>query len=310
MRILIVGSGAVGGYFGGRLAQAGQDITFLARDDNLRALSEQGLRIEGGGRDFTVSPVKAIASPDGGDSFDLVIVCVKVLDTLAAVSGLRPHLGEAAIVISLQNGVESEPTIERALGLPPMLRALAFIGAELVAPGIIHLVEGGTIVVGEEDGRRSQRLDRLEHILRDAGIEVRVPGDVRRAKWQKLAWNAAFNVVAALSGKNVAELLARPSARRLVEDAMEEVRAVAAAQGIEFEKDYIPRVLRVTERDIGPVRPSTLQDRERGKPLEHDALTGAVVRFGERFGVPTPIHRALNTLAELVSTPPPRKERT
>lgn len=298
-----MGTGAVGGYFGGKLARAGHDVTFAARGANLRALRERGLRVEGADDDFHVAPVTAVGAIAETGSFDLVLVCVKVQDTLAAVSGLQSHLARDGLVVSLQNGIENEERIESALGLPPMLRALAFVGVELTAPGVIHVVERGTIVAGEPDGGRSERLSRLEALLYGAGIEVRIPQDIRRAKWQKLAWNAAFNVVAAVSRRNVAEILARPVARRLVEAVMGEVQAVAAAQGIEFERDHIPRVLRVTERDIGPLRPSTLQDRERGKPLEHAALTGAVVRFGERFGVPTPINRTLDALAELISPP-------
>jgi 2-dehydropantoate 2-reductase len=224
-----------------------------------------------------------------------------VQHTETALTGLDAEPEPGALVLSLQNGVESEEAIERRLGLPPLLRATAYVGVELVRPGVIYHTSGGTIVVGERDDRRSERLDRLERVLREASIDVIVPPDIRRAKWQKLAWNASFNLVCALSGATIGTILDSPDARRLVEDAMAEVETVAKAEGVAFEVDYIPRVLRLAERLHRAVRPSTLQDRDKRRPLEHDALSGAVVRFGERHGIATPIARTLDRLATLVS---------
>jgi 2-dehydropantoate 2-reductase len=182
-----------------------------------------------------------------------------------------------------------------------MIRGLAYVGVELVAPGVVRHSSGGTVLIGERDDRPSQRVARLERLLREASIDVVVPPSMARAKWQKLSWNASFNVICALSGATIGGALADPEGRRLVEAAMREVEAVARAQAIEFEPGHIPNMLRYAER-IGFVRPSTLQDRERGKPLEHDALTGAVVRFGSRFGVPIPVNQTLDALARLVSS--------
>ena len=301
MRTLIVGAGAVGGYFGAKLARAGRDVIFTARGAQLRALREQGLELQSIEGNFTLSPIRAVESPRGEGPFALVLVCVKAQHTETALRDLAPELAADPLVLSLQNGVESEPIIERLLGLPPILRALAYVGAEIVAPGVLRHASGGTIVVGEPDDRRSARLERLERFLKDAAIEVTVPPSIARAKWQKLAWNASFNVISALSGATIGATLADAESRRLVEAAMCEVEAVAQVQGIQFDPDHIPRVLRHAERNLGFVRPSTLQDREKGKPLEHDALTGAVVRFGARFGVPTPVCQTLDALASLIS---------
>ncbi|MGH7859074.1 MAG: ketopantoate reductase family protein, partial [Candidatus Binatia bacterium] len=209
MRTLIVGAGAVGGYFGMKLARAGSPVTFLARGETLRQLRETGLRVESDGEgSFLLSPVDAVESPAGHGPFELVFVCVKAQDTALAVGGLGAVLAPDAIVLSLQNGIESEETIERRLGIPPMLRAVAFIGAESTAPGVIRHVSGGTIVLGEPDDRPSARLERLVAVLRAATIAVRIPESIRRAKWQKLAWNASFNTIAAITGRNVAAILA------------------------------------------------------------------------------------------------------
>jgi 2-dehydropantoate 2-reductase len=302
LKILIVGTGAVGGYFGAKLVRAGHEVVFVARGDNLRALVDRGLTIESFEGDFALPKIHAVESAKDRGPFSLVIVCVKVYDTERAVGALGSELGPDPLVISLQNGIESERMIERILDLPPMVRALAYVGAELVAPGVVRHSSRGTIVIGEPDDRRSPRLERLERVLRDAGIDVVVPPSIQRAKWQKLAWNASFNLISALSGATIGGTLGDADARLLVEAAMGEVESVANAQGIAFEPDHVQRMLQHAERNLGFVRPSTLQDREKRKPLEHDALSGAVVRFGRRYGVPTPIHQTLDSLARLLST--------
>jgi 2-dehydropantoate 2-reductase len=301
MRTLIVGAGAVGGYYGAKLARAGHDVVFTARGRNLEAIRDRGLRLETSEDPIVVSPVRALETPRGEAAFELVLVCVKAQDTQAALTDLRGAVGASTLILSLQNGVESEELIERSLGIEPMVRGLAYVGVELVAPGTVRHSSGGTVVIGEPDDRPSPRLRGLEELLRRASIEVVVPESIARAKWQKLAWNASFNIICALTGVTIGAALADSKSRRLVETTMREVAAVAAAQGIEFDPDHIAKMLQYAER-IGFVRPSTLQDREKRKPLEHKALTGAVVRFGERFGVPTPVNQTLDGLARLVSS--------
>jgi 2-dehydropantoate 2-reductase len=301
MRTLIVGTGAVGGFYGAKLARAGHEVVFTARGRNLEEIRARGLRLESFQGDIVVSPARAVETPEGLAAFELVLVCVKVQDTEAALEGLSGAIGAGTVVVSLQNGVESEELIERRLGLEPMIRGLAYVGVELVAPGVVRHASGGTILIGERDDHPSPRLERLERMLREAEIEVVVPQSIARAKWQKLAWNASFNVICALTCATIGGALASLEGRSLVQAAMGEVEAVARAQGIEFEPGHIPSMLRYAER-IPFVRPSTLQDREKGKPLEHDTLTGAVVRFGARVGVPTPVNQTLDALARLVSS--------
>jgi len=310
MRTLVVGAGAVGGYFGARLAERASPVVFLARGETLSALCERGIRVESEAHpSIRIFPVRAVDRAESEGPFDLVLVCVKSPDTAAAVRDLGNCLAPDAIVVSLQNGIENEEIIERVLGLPPIPRALAFIGAESIAFGAIRHRSGGTIVVGEPGDARSERLKRFVAFLESAGIDVRVPDDIAQAQWQKLAWNAAFNLVSALTGRTVGEALADPGGRRLVATVIDEVEAVARANGVRFEERYGERVLRYTERHLGMTRPSTLQDRERGRSLEHDALTGAVVRFAERSGMDAPVCRTLDTLAALASrrtpSPPP-----
>ena len=303
MKVLIVGAGAVGGFFGAKLARAGHEVVLTARGENLAALRGRGVTITGlDDAEVGAETFQAVESPRGAGPFVLVLVCCKVQHTEAALRDLATELATDALVLSLQNGVESEETIERLLGLPTLLRATAYIGVELVAPGVIYWTSGGTIVVGELDGHRSDRLERLERSLREASIDVMVPPDIRRAKWQKLAWNASFNLVSALSGATIGAVLDGAESRLLIEAVMAEVEVVARAEGVEFEREYIPRVLRNAERSLRAVRPSTLQDRDKRKPLEHDALSGAVLRYGTRHGIATPASATLDRLARLVSS--------
>jgi 2-dehydropantoate 2-reductase len=301
MRTLIVGAGAVGGYYGAKLARAGHDVVFTARGHNLEAIRDRGLRLESMEGPIVVSPARVLETPRCEPAFELVLICVKAQHTEAALEDVREVMRSSTLVLSLQNGVESEALIERSLGIAPMVRGLAYVGVELVAPGTIRHSSGGTVVIGEPDDRPSLRLERLAKLLREASIDVVVPDSITRAKWQKLAWNASFNIICALTGATIGAAVADSKGRGLVEMAMREVEAVAVAQGIRFDPDHIPNMLQYAQK-IGFVRPSTLQDRQKGKPLEHEALTGAVVRFGERFGVRTPVNQTLDGLARLVST--------
>lgn len=303
MRALIVGTGGVGGFFGVKLARAGHDVSLTARGENLRALRERGLELRSPDGACTVRPAAVLDSVRGSGPVDLVLVCVKAHDTEAAIDGLRAELSATAIVLSLQNGVESEQLIERRLGIPPMLRATAYVGVELVSPGVVRHASGNTLVVGEADDRRSERLARVEETARGAGIDVVVPASIRRAKWQKLAWNASFNLVCALSGAPIGRVMDHHDSRALAIAAMREVEAVAAAEGAAFEPHHVDTMVRLAEDRHRSVRPSTMQDREKGRPLEHDAISGAVVRFGARHGVATPVAATLDALARLVSRP-------
>ena len=199
MRTLVMGCGAVGAYFGGRLAHAGLPTVFVARGDNLRALRAHGLRIEAAGGTVEVERVHAVADPADAGPCDVVLVCVKSYDTAAAAAALRPVVHAETLVLSLQNGIENEALLADALHLPPLLGGLTHIGAELVAPGVVRHDSGGRIIFGEMDGRRSRRTDQLRAILTDGGVDHHVSGHITLMLWDKLAWNAAFNAATALT---------------------------------------------------------------------------------------------------------------
>jgi 2-dehydropantoate 2-reductase len=296
MRILVHGAGAVGGYFGARLQEGGHEVVFVARGENLAALRRDGLALHLPGEVRRIRPVAAVADPAAAPAPELILVCVKSYDTAAAATALRPVVRPDTLVLSLQNGVENEEILARVLGLPPLLVALTQIGVALTAPATIRYSGRGSILFGEPDGRESPRARRVAAALTAAGVPHQLRPDILVAAWEKLAWNAGFNAVTTLTRTTVAEALAQPASRDLVIAAMEEVDAVATALGIPVRRTRTGRVLEDSLGGLPEFETSMLQDLRRDRRLEHDAITGAVVRAGARAGVPVPVNRTLSAL--------------
>lgn len=297
MRVLVVGAGAVGGYFGVLLARGGHEVAFVARGANLAALRAQGLRVElPGGETWQLDAPIAVEDPAGAPPADLILVCVKSYDTAAAAKALRPAIRPDTIVLSLQNGIENEDVLASVLDLPPLMLALTQIGVALTAPGVVHFSGRGNILFGEPDGRASARAETVRAALAKAGIPVEVRADIQVAVWEKLAWNAGFNAVTTITRTTVAEALAVPATRDLIVTAMEEVDAVATALRILVRRRRTERVLADSTNALPDFQTSMLQDLLRGRRLEYDAITGAVVRAAERAGVAVPVNRALLAL--------------
>jgi len=296
MRVLVFGAGAVGGYFGARLAESGHDVTFVARGANLDALRRDGLTIRLADRTLHLSPVRAVGEPADAPPPDLVLVCVKSYDTAAAAAALRPVVNADTILLSLQNGIENEDILARELALPPLMVACTRIGVALVAPATIEYSGRGTIVFGEVDGRETPRARRVAASFAAAGVPYELRSDVLVPAWEKLAWNAGFNAVTALTQATVAEALAQPASRELIVAAMEEADAVATALGIPVRRTRTAAVLADSVAGLPDFETSMLQDYRRGRRLEHDALNGAVVRAAARVGVAVPVNLLLLAL--------------
>jgi len=296
MRILVYGAGAVGGYFGARLALGGHDVTFVARGENLAALRRQGLSVRlPTGETLRVIPARAVGDPAEASPAELILVTVKSYDTPAA-AALRPVVGPETVLLSLQNGIENEDVLARLLGLPPLMVALTRIGVELVEPATVAYSGRGTILFGEPDGRETPRARRVAEAFSAAAVPHQLRRDILVAAWEKLAWNAGFNAVSALTQASVAEVVAQPGSRDLVVQAMEEVDAVATARGIAVRRARTAAVLADSVTGLPDFATSMLQDLRRGRRLEHDALNGAVVRAAAAAGVPVPVNRLLVAL--------------
>jgi 2-dehydropantoate 2-reductase len=293
MHVLVLGAGAVGGYFGARLAEGGHDVTLIARGANLDALRRDGLTLQLPDGTRRLRGIRAVAAPAEAPVADLVLVCVKSHDTPAIARALRPVVGSGTILLSLQNGVENEAILADVLGLPPLLVGLTFIGVELVAPGVVHYTGRGEIVFGEPDGVESPRARRVADAFAAAGVPHQLRRDILVVAWEKLAWNAGFNAVTTLTGSTVGAALAHPGSRELIASTMIETDAVATGLGIPVRRHRLARVLAESETEMPDFATSMLQDLRRGRRLEHDALNGAVVRAAARAGVAAPLNRML-----------------
>ena len=304
MRIAVFGAGGVGAFFGGLLVRGGADVRFIARGNQLEALRRQGILIQSDRLgDVRIPPVHAESDASQVGQCELVLVCVKAHQTALILDALTPLVGDDTTLVTLQNGVESDDVLAARFGGTRVVPAVVYVGATLEAPGIVHHVAAGTIVIGSRlDGDRS-RLPAVAAALARTGEPVTIAGDIRHERWLKLLWNASFNPVSAITGRTPRELTAVASTRQLLVDLMNEVRTVAAAQGIVIAASAIDEQLAWTER-APAIRTSMMVDRERQRAMEIDALVGVVIRRGREFGVPTPVSQSMFALLQAIAAEP------
>lgn len=301
MRIVIIGAGAVGGYYGARLVRAGQDVHFVARGKTLAALRENGLELQSIDGDDQTGPLTASdTAPD--TQADLLLITVKAYDTGSILDLIAPAVGPDTVILSLQNGLENEDILMARFGPERVVGAICYIGAEMVRPGVVHHVADGQVVFGEWDGRRSERCQRIEAALREARINASISENIRVRLWGKLLWNTAFNTTCALARCDVGAVMDNPATRALVEAIMGEVVAAARAEGVALGPDSVSGSLAHTDKLLRSVRPSMLQDALKGRRLEHQAFCGAIERVGLRHGFPTPVCSTLNALLDALDT--------
>ena len=298
-KIAVVGAGGVGGYFGGLLAKAGLDVFFLARGGHLKAIKENGLKVESYGGDFDVK-VEASDDPAMIGLCDVVLFCVKSFDTKSMAERIRPLVGQSTVIISFQNGVENEEIIGNVLGSEKVMGGVAFIGSRIKAPGVILHTAAGSMIFGELEGGSLERGRALLKLFEDAGFEVALSENIKKAMWQKMVWNCGFNAITALSGSSVSQLLSVSEARQVVKDAMDEVLSVAKGLGVLLREDLPEKTIAHTEKQ-GEIRTSMLVDLENGRKVEIEALNGAVSRLGVKLGVPTPVNDTLYAALKVIN---------
>lgn len=291
MKILMVGAGGVGGYFGGRLAAAGEDVAFIARGPHLSALQAGGLKIESELGNIQVDPVRAYADADSLGPVDLVFIAVKLGDTLSAIEACRGAVGPETVVASLQNGLAADDWLTEAFDEDQVVGGVAYIAAYLAAPG--HIVHTGTnqrIQVGERAGGLSPRTERIAATLVGAGIEGECVGDIRRARWEKFVFLVGLAAATSLTGEPIGVIRSDPHMRALLRGVMDEAAAVGRARGIDFAADYVDQRLAFADTLPRSMTSSMSHDLAAGKPLELDWLSGAVVRMGAESGVDSPVN--------------------
>lgn len=296
MRVAVMGAGAVGGYFGAKLAAAGHDVAVVARGANLRAIRERGLLVWSPLGDFLARP-RAEDDPEAIGPVDLVLVAVKTYDLEAAAARVPPLLGPETAVLTLQNGVDAPEVVARVVGERAVLAGAAYIATALAAPGLI--VQTGTyrrIAFGEffaPEASVSERVARIAQVLAGADIQAEPVADARVALWDKLVYLAPIAGLAAAARVDTGILQREPALRDAFVAAAGEAAAVARALGIPVAGDLVDRVTRFFERAPAAMRPSLLMDLLAGRRLEVEALQGAIVRRGAQAGVPTPVMATL-----------------
>lgn len=289
MRIAIVGSGGLGGYYGGLLARTGHEVTFIARGAHLAALREKGLQVISVHGDFHVAPVRATADPAEAGPVDLVLVCVKTTAIDAAAKGARAMVGPDTVVMGLQNGIDAAERIGAAVGMDHVLGAVTWIAANIEAPGVIRqLSTFRRIVLGELDGRDTPRLQRTVEALRRMGITIEPTGAIRKVMWTKFVFIAGFSGVGTLARLEVGGYRSVPETRAMMTRMMREVEALARAAGVDLDRDVVDQALAVIDGAAPAMKTSMQRDMEAGRPSELESMIGVITRKGRELGVATP----------------------
>jgi 2-dehydropantoate 2-reductase len=296
MRIAIVGSGGVGGYFGGRLAATGVDVTFLARGAHLDALRTRGLRIESPKGHVHLPRINAASDPSTIGPIDIVFFAVKLYDTEGALALLPPMLGPDTVVIPFQNGVDSVGTLTRAVGRPHTAGGVAYVSAVVAEPGVIRHTAMDQLIFGELDGSRSPRLEWLLEACRPAGFQATLSTDITVDIWTKFVRLSVFSGMTAVTRCPIGVIRGDPELFAMLKTAVKEAMTVAHAKGVAVPASTVADVAAAYSVLPPQAKASMLEDLERGRPIELPWLSGAVVRIGREVGVDTPTHRFINAV--------------
>ena len=291
MHIVVFGAGGVGGYFGGRLVQSGQDVTFIARGQHLEAMLRDGLVVASIKGDFVVRPVIATDDTAKVTNVDAVLVCVKAWDISKAAKAIIPMLGPDTFVVPLENGVEAPSQLAEILGREHVLGGLCRITSHIVSPG--HLQHTGLephVAFGELDKRLSARAQNLLQAFEHAGVSAEIPLDISIALWMKYLFISSVSAIGAVTRVSFGEFRSQPETRAMLEKALQDCYSVALAQGILMPPDCVATTLAYIDTLPQETLASMQRDVMDGRPSELDAQIGAIVRMGEMYNITTPMH--------------------
>lgn len=290
MRILIMGSGGVGAYYGGLLARAGHEVTFVARGAHLQALQQQGLTVKSVHGDFVLNPVRATADPATAGPVDLILFCVKTYDTEPAAQAIRPAVGPHTLVLSLQNGIDAAERIGAVVGSEHVIGGATWISSVIAAPGVIRQAsQFRRIVLGPLDGPITPAIEAVYQALCQTGVTVELSAEMPKVLWTKFVFIAGVSGIGSLTRLTMGEYRHVPETRRLIEGLMREVKAVAEGQGVAMDADVVERSLAFMDGAAPGIKPSMQLDIEAGRRFELESMIGAIWRKGREVGIPTPI---------------------
>jgi 2-dehydropantoate 2-reductase len=289
MRIAVYGAGAVGGYFGGRLAASGEEVIFIARGAHLLAMQSEGLRVDSINGDFTVYPVEASDDPTRVGEVEAVLLGVKAWQVSEAALDMRPLIGQDTFVVPLQNGVDAPSQIAGVLGKGAVLGGLCRIASHLASPGYIrHTGIEPTIAFGELDNRSSDRAIRLKTAFERAGVQADIPADIQAAIWEKFIFIASISGLGAVTGAPVGVTRRLPETRQMLKQVIQEIVAVSRGRQIKLDQGVTDKVLAIIDGLPKETMASMQRDILEGRSSELGSQNGAVVRLGLEGGIPTP----------------------
>jgi 2-dehydropantoate 2-reductase len=327
MKFLIAGAGAIGAYVGARMAQAGLDVTLFARGPHLRAMQESGVQVKSVDGDFVARP-KIASSLEEVGPVDVIFLGVKAHGLPQLAPQLKPVLGPDTTVVSTQNGIpwwyfqgfggewegmrleriDPEGVISSAIEARRVVGSIVYFSTEITAPGVIQHIEGNRITLGEPDGARTDRSRRIAEALIAAGLRCPVTTRLRHEIWVKALGNASFNPVSALTRATLVQMVLDPGVCSVIRNIMQEVEAVSHKLGMELPVSIDQRIAGAEK--VGEHKTSMLQDLEAGRPLELEALVGAMVELGERVGLPMACTRTVYNCTKLLAQCATRQQPT
>ncbi|HET7009408.1 MAG TPA: 2-dehydropantoate 2-reductase [Anaerolineales bacterium] len=295
MRIAVVGAGGVGGYFGGLLARAGNEVVFLARGEHLKAIRQRGLLVKSSTHgEFAISPARAEDDPARVGAVDYVIVAVKTYHLETVAPTLGPMVGPDTTVFSLANGVTAHEVLRQHLPEKAVTGGWCAVFSQIESPGVIRM--GGntkTVTVGELAGPPSERLDRIVAVWKEQGVDASQSADILASLWTKFLFIASTGGITSLARVPVSGVRGEPATRQLLTEAFREVEAVARAKGIRLAPDVVDKTLKMVDGLAPEVTTSMQRDVAAGRYFELEAFSGTIVRDGGETGVATPVHAAI-----------------
>jgi 2-dehydropantoate 2-reductase len=294
MRIAVFGTGGVGGYFGGRLAQAGDDVIFIARGEHLRVIKTKGLKIDSRDGDFVIYPATATDTVSEVGAVDLVIIGVKAWQVPEAALAMKPLVGSNTTVLPLQNGVDAASQLIDALGSDNVIGGLCRIVSFVVEPG--HIRHAGftpSVIIGELDNRQTRRIATIEQLFKRAGIDITIATDIQVALWTKFLFIASFSGIGAIADAPAGVLRTDPQWRTQMLRAMQEIYSLAHARGINLPPDSVDTVMASVNALPEDATSSMQRDIAAGKPSELESQNGAVVRMAREASVEVPTHELI-----------------
>ncbi len=290
MKIMVMGTGGVGAYYGGLLAQQDSDVTFIARGAHLQAMRTNGLQVKSIFGDFTVSPVQATEDPAEVKDVDLILFCVKTYGTDEAAEAIRPAVGPRTAVLSLQNGVDAVERIGKVVGVEHVIGGATWLSSAVEAPGVVKQVsQFRRVVFGELDGTRSERIQTIYEVLKNTGITVEVSENILKILWTKFVFISAASSLGSLTRLPMGDWRSVPETRTMATALMREVESLARSQGIALDEDVVQKSLDFIDNSAPHIKASMQLDVERGRRTELESMLGVIGRKGREWNVPTPV---------------------